>query len=105
MKGGAQKTMTRSTREEPLFELGQVVATPAFLEAISQTDEDLLTFLARHVVGDWGDVGPLDRRANEWAVRNGARILSVYELENGIRVWIITGADRKETTALLPSDY
>lgn len=97
--------MTRSTREEPLFELGQVLATPALLDAMSQTDEDLLTFLARHVVGDWGDLDAHDRKANEWAVMNGARILSAYHLSSGTKIWIITGADRKETTALLPSDY
>jgi len=43
------------------------------------------------------------------ALRNeleqGHRILSAYTLNMGIRVWIITEADRSSTTILLPAEY
>jgi hypothetical protein len=61
--------------------------------------------LARHVSGDWGDVGEEDRLANEEALRDGTRLLSVYRSATGIRFWIITEADRAQTTVLLPEDY
>jgi hypothetical protein len=47
-----------------------------------------------------------DARLNEDAISNGARILSSYEL--GIRrerLWIVTEADRRSTTLLLPAEY
>jgi len=63
------------------------------------------TFLARHVVGDWGDVDEDDRAENELSVREGFRVLSAYHLRDGTRIWIITEADRSSTTILLPSEY
>lgn len=92
-------------RTEPLFELGQTLATPGALAAIGRTGEDLLAFLSRHVTGDWGDLTKEDKHANEEALKHGARIFSAYHLANGIKIWIITEADRASTTVLLPSEY
>jgi hypothetical protein len=54
--------------------------------------------------GDWGDLDCHNRRANERALRDGARLLSAYDTEAG-RVWIVTEADRSTTTVPLPSEY
>ena len=62
-------------------------------------------FLARHVVGDWGDLDEDDRAENELSIREGFRLLSAYHLRDGTRIWIITEADRSSTTVLLPSEY
>lgn len=62
-------------------------------------------FLRRHARGDWGEVGAEDWRANDQALRNGSRLLSVYRLPTGVRVWIITEWDRSSTTLLLPDEY
>ena len=83
--------------------LGHIVATPAALGAVSQPD--IVAALRRHAVGDWGDVDPDDRAANDLALTSGGRLLSVYELVNGITFWVITEADRSVTTVLLPDDY
>ena len=69
------------------------------------TDEDIDTALARHESGDWGNVTDSDRRANDAAVKNGERILSVYKSADGEKFWIITEWDRSATTVLLPDDY
>lgn len=86
--------------------LGEVVLTPAALEALvdaGKTPEDLL---ARHQRGDWGEMDVEDRRANDKALLFGARLLSQYELpETGEKVWIITEADRSRTFILLPREY
>jgi len=60
---------------------------------------------ARHWTGDWGEISPEDHGLNEDAIRDGARIFSVYHLEGGGRVWVITEAGRHATTLLLPSEY
>lgn len=61
--------------------------------------------LRRHQAGDWGDVDSEDKAANDRAVRDGLRLLSAYDLGDGLRVWLITEHDRSVTTLLLPSDY
>ena len=50
-------------------------------------------------------LGEEDRRANDDAIAQGARILSAYHLDTGVKIWIITGADRSSTCILLPEEY
>ncbi len=87
------------------LELGQIVATPGALQAMNEAGEVPLTFLARHEAGDWGEVDPEDWQENELSVREGFRILSAYKLSTGVKIWIITEADRSATTILLPEEY
>jgi hypothetical protein len=89
----------------PRFPLGQVVATPGALAALEAARADLLDLLRRHAQGDWGDIEPDDRRANDEAVTNGDRILSAYTLSGDVRVWLITEADRSVTTLPLPEEH
>ena len=88
---------------EMKFNTGQIVITPTALETL--TADDILTALGRHIRSDWGDVTPADRDENNFSLREGFRILSVYHSANGEKFWIITEADRSLTTVLLPSDY
>jgi hypothetical protein len=86
------------------FPLGQIVATPAALDACGEAGISPAALLARHVAGDWGDVSPADARENELSVRRGFRILSSYAAGDE-RLWIITEADRSRTTLLLREEY
>ncbi len=90
---------------KPKFPLGKLVATPGALEALSEAGQSPMDFLGRHVRGDWGDCCAEDRQANEDALRCGARLLSVYRTANGVKVWVITEADRNSTSVLLPDEY
>lgn len=86
--------------------LGTVVATPGALEALSHPDATPLPLLlVRHTSGDWGDLDDEDKAANDEALLTGARVFSAYMLDTGVKVWIITEADRSSTTVLLPSEY
>lgn len=87
------------------FELGHVYATPGALEAMQEARQWPTRFLARHVRGDWGEVDAEDAAENELSVTNGFRILSAYTLRTGVRIWVITEADRSATTILLPEEY
>lgn len=87
------------------FELGQIAATPGALKAISDAAQTPMEFILRHSAGDWGVVDEHDRQENEDSVTRGFRILSVYILNTGEKIWIITEADRSATTILLPEDY
>jgi hypothetical protein len=88
-----------------LFPLGQVVATKGALAALRHADQSPADFLARHACGDWGEVGEEDEFENELSLREGHRLMSVYTLKGGQRLWIITEADRSVTTLLLPQEY
>jgi hypothetical protein len=87
------------------FSPGTIVATPGVLEAFKASGDDLSAYLIRHIAGDWGDVDEHDWRENELALQHGWRLLSAYELNNGVKFWIITEADWSVTTLLLPSEY
>lgn len=83
--------------------IGQVVATPAALAAL--TPADMVAALRRHAAGDWGEVDDHDRQANDDALADGTRLLSAYRTASGTEFWVITEADRSVTTVLLPDDY
>ena len=91
------------------FEPGRFLATPAVLDAVPRGT--IFAAIERHLNGDWGDVCDSDKRANDRALKNGSRLLSVYhtpalgDKKKEIKFWIITEADRSATTVLLPSDY
>ena len=89
----------------PDFELGRIVATPGALKALGEAGQTPLEFLARHMVGEWGDLVSEDQEENELSLREGFRILSAYHLSTGVKIWIITEADRSATTILLPEEY
>jgi len=88
-----------------LFGLGLVCATVGALDACAAALTAPPPLFARHWTGDWGDISAEDHGLNEDAIRAGARILSVYHLQAGGRVWIITEADRHATTLLTPDAY
>lgn len=90
---------------QPFFELGQLVATPAALAALAESNEDPLAYVHRHVCGDWSELDQHDQQANVQAVREGHRILSAYTLRSGRKIWLITEWNRSVTTLLLPEDY
>ena len=92
-------------RVRPLFPLGQCVATPGALAALEEAEQTPADFLNRHITGDWGEIDPIDRGLNEEALRDGARIFSVYRTAKDVKVWVITEADRASTCILLLDEY
>ncbi len=95
---------------KPKFKLGQLLATPGALDALQQSNQDVLPFLLRHASGDWGGVDKEDAASNDAALIDGGRLLSSYETRKGVKIWIITEAadeqgNRAATTVLLPEEY
>jgi hypothetical protein len=102
--------MSPNDTKIPLFNLGQIVATPGALAALQDAGQTPAEFLSRHVAGDWGQLEQEDSQLNNLALFNGSRILSAYATKKGERIWIITeAADDKgrrfSSTLLLPSEY
>ena len=99
--------MPRSSTSDgqPLFELGQVVATPGALSALGRANQAPAEFLSRHATGDWGELDAEDMAENAYGLAHGFRLLSSYRTRLGETVWVITEADRSATTLLLPEEY
>ncbi|HEY7327798.1 MAG TPA: hypothetical protein VH592_09175 [Gemmataceae bacterium] len=89
----------------PKFSPGKLVTTPGALQALAESGQTPDFFLNKHLSADWGDVDEEDRRWNEHALRNGRRLLSAYTTLKGVRLWIITEADRSSTCILKPEEY
>ena len=97
------------TRNEKNFKLGQVVATSGVYEMVNE-DTKFAEFVTksfeRHCNGDWGDLDNEDKRANDFALRNGDdRLFSKYNFNGEVSIYIITEWDRSATTILFPSEY
>jgi hypothetical protein len=87
------------------FNPGQVVATPGAHAALEASGESFLSYLERHLSGDWGDVDAEDAQENELSLKHGWRLLSAYSLKSGTKIWAITEGDRSSTCILLPEEY
>jgi hypothetical protein len=92
------------------FSLGQIVATPGALEALSNAGQTPEFFLDQHSAGNWGEVDREDWTANDQSLVDGSRLLSAYRTLRNVRIWIITEATndegkREATTLLLPDEY
>jgi hypothetical protein len=46
-----------------------------------------------------------DQQENECSVTHGFRILSAYHTAKGVKIWVLTEADRSATTLLRPQEY
>lgn len=96
--------------KSPLFQPGQILATPGALEALETTGQTVIEFLSRHLAGEWGEISIEDKALNDAALQDGSRLLSSYILKDGTKLWIISEAEdengrRVATTALLPDEY
>ena len=94
----------------PLFRLGQTVATPGAIEAMQKAGQSPWEFLSQHCQGRWGIVNDEDKALIGAAVKDGSRLLSAYTLNTGVKIWVITEAtddqgQRAATTILLPEEY
>ena len=93
------------------FDLGQIVATPAALQALQNNQQSALDFVRRHSDCDLGsELCDEDKELNDEALIDGSRLMSSFLLKDGSKLWVITEAadekgKRMATTCLLPSCY
>lgn len=101
----AQEWLEHGKKSQERFPMGRIVATQGVLWLFAEAELSPDPFLDRHVVGDWGDLDAHDLVENERALERGGRLMSVYPLPDGDKLWIITEWDRSVTTLLLPEEY
>lgn len=94
-------------RSKPAFDLGNVTLTPLAEKRIAEQGLNPVSFVNRHVHCDWSELSANDRKLNQQALKSGKRIVSAYKLGSGDEsgpLYVLTEADRSETTILLPED-
>lgn len=90
----------------PLFQTGEIVATPCFVEELKRSGEDtVVPYLERHRSGDWGDISERGRQGNGLALTKGLCIFSVYHMKSGVKFLVVTAGDRSNTAFCLPEEY
>jgi hypothetical protein len=94
----------------PAFDPGRLFITPGAQRALAEAGQTPVPFLARHFMGDWGDVDAEDAQANDQSLKDGTRLLSAYHTAKGVKLWVITEAAdemgrRSATTVLLADEY
>ncbi len=87
------------------FPLGQIVTTPGALDAIEEARQTPQEFISRHARLEQGELSAEDYRENLFSVDKHLRIFSAYKTARGVKLWIITEADRSSTCILLPEEY
>jgi hypothetical protein len=89
------------------FPLGRVVWTRGVNDLVA-VDSSFAKFvmdsLKRHANCDWGELSAEDKCENDLSLDKGLRLLSSSQ-HDGIKIWIITEADRSATTILFPEEY
>lgn len=99
---------------KPLFELGQVVGTRAFVDLFpdeAQRANAVSLIMKKYHYGDWGTVSKTSQKQNLEALdeENPDRIFAKYNIkaQSGryVDIYVMTEHDRSVTTLLLPSDY
>jgi hypothetical protein len=104
------ETQTTLRLIEPLtdgarFRLGSLHITEGARDALDESGQPAVYFIDRHKRGDWSEMSEDDRAENEFSIGKRLRIFSAYLTLKGEKLWVITEADRRSTTILMPSEY
>lgn len=99
------ETRTGSTPSAVRFPLGHIYLTPGAIDALEESGESAQTFINRHVRLEQGELCAEDHKENLFSVDKPLRIFSAFKTAGGVKLWVITEADRSATTILLPDEY
>jgi hypothetical protein len=87
------------------FPLGSIYMTSGAIEALGEAGQSAQEFISRHARLEQGELCDEDHRENLYSVDKCLRIFSAFKTARGVKLWVITEADRSATTILLPSEY
>jgi hypothetical protein len=94
-----------STPSAVRFPLGQLFLTPRAIDALEEAGQLPQEFISRHARVEQGELSNEDYKENLFSLDRALRIFSAYKTAQGVKLWVITEADRSVTTILLPSEY
>ena len=65
---------------------------------------DPLSYVQRHVRGDWGEISEAERQANNVALEQGAPLTSRFPITPRLYLVVITSDDQLTTVVQLPEE-
>lgn len=94
-----------------MFKIKGIYQTVGISDAISDDmrfNQGVTTALYKFMANDWGDTCEEDKAMNEQSLKDGSRILAVYNIGNKT-IWIIADAEDENglrtATILFPDEY
>lgn len=106
MQNQTTTTAKADTTPSPVrFQLGRVFMTPGAIEALEDAGQLPQEFVNRHARLEQGELCDSDFKENLFSVDKPLRIFSAFKTAAGVKLWVITEADRSATTILLPDEY
>ncbi len=103
MQSNTTTTATAETTRR--FPLGHTFITPGAIDALTEARQSPQEFISRHSRLERGELCEEDHRENLFSVDKPLRIFSTFKTAQGVKLWVITEANRSATTILLPSEY
>jgi hypothetical protein len=98
-------TKGETTAGAARFPLGSLYLTPGAVEALEEARQPPQEFINRHARLEQGELCGEDYRENLFSVDKPLRIFSAFKTSQGVKLWVITEADRAATTILRPEEY
>jgi hypothetical protein len=89
---------------QPLFALGTLKLSEKVHWLASKSLIDPLSYVQRHVRGDWGEVSEAERQMNSVALEQGAPMTSRFQITPRLFVVVITSDDQRTTVVQLPEE-
>lgn len=106
MQAEVTTTAIADTTPSPArFALGRLFLTQGAIEALDDARQSPEDFINRHARLEQGELCDDDYKENLFSIDKPLRIFSAFKTVNGIKIWVITEADRMATTLLLPDEY
>lgn len=87
------------------FPLGRLFLTPRAIEALEEAEQSPKEFISRHARLEQEELSNEDHKENLFSVNKHLRIFSAFKTKKGVKLWVITEADRSATTILTPREY
>lgn len=84
-----------------LFDTGFVIRTPGAMAALFAARVTESSLIQRHESGDFGDVDWQTERANWRALQAGGTVQSIYTLDGGARIRLLSTPELRTTTLSL----
>jgi hypothetical protein len=98
-------TQANTTPAPVRFPLGRLFITSGAQDALAEAEQSPQEVISRHARREQGELSNEDHRENLFSVDKRLRIFSAFKTTQGMKLWVITEADRSATTILLPSEY
>ncbi|MEM7033855.1 MAG: hypothetical protein AAF629_30210 [Chloroflexota bacterium] len=86
------------------FPLGDVQVTPEADAVFVRTGMSKDDLLIRHQSGDWGDLSEVDKQENDFRVNRYYKLVSAYQMDSNVSLWVTTEAYRRYTMITLPTE-